>query len=223
MTNDTVRLTWESQRLELEWFGRTSTVADLVQAVGRACATEHRAGPLCKRCGKCCAQEIPVVGMDLAHLERGTGSRSVSSYLVLPGKRHEARSRRQVVVQLTRDLGVSQEDAERLHDFNNGDPAVLAKGANGECTFLCEGLCSIYGYRPLGCRLFHCKMGGRLSILHESIVRAGTWDLYSRLGMIEGKELSQNPFVGKSEWSEVLLSSLMPGEVQLSPIVESCL
>ena len=118
---------------------------------------------------------------------------------------------------------MSLPEAERLHDFNNGDPVLMAKAPGGECVFLDEGLCSIHGDRPLGCRLFHCRMGDRLSILHESIVRCGTWDLYARLGLIGAGELSGNPFVGKSRWDEVLLSSLMPSEVVLPPAVEICL
>lgn len=57
-------------------------------------------------------------------------------------------------------MTLSNEDVAQIEKKGHRDFWVCIDGylylrnVDGKCIFLEEGLCSIYGYRPLGCRLY---------------------------------------------------------------------
>jgi hypothetical protein len=224
--NGGIGISVRSGVLELEAWAEGATLGDLEAAVGRACSSADGGRRACAQCGTCCGQDIPVLGVDLEPLRAGLGERDVDALLrrlILPGVRPRASERRKAIRGLARDMGIPEEDAELLHDYNNGDPVIMGKAEAGACACRDGVLCSIYESRPLACRLFHCRMGKRLSVLHEGIVRHGAWHLYARLGWIGEGELRRNPFVGAADWRGIPLSAFDPPDVRLSEAAQDCL
>jgi Fe-S-cluster containining protein len=212
--------------LELDDCRDGATLGDLEEAVSRACALTDGGLGACARCGRCCAQDIPVMGVDLEPLLDAFGEPTADGLLrrlIPPDPRPDPAARRKAIRGLARDMGIPEADAELLHDYNNGDPVIMGKAADGACGRLRGKLCSIHAGRPLACRLFHCRLGGRLSVLHEGIVRHGAWHLYARLGWIGEGELHRNPFIGAGDWRGIPLSAFEPADVRLSEAARDCL
>lgn len=75
---------------------------------------------------------------------------------------------------------LSLEEEKRLHTTVHPKLGiVLDKNGDGSCVYLIEGKCSIYSERPLGCRMFDCRMGSLTGILPsndpEMIEAVGQW------------------------------------------------
>lgn len=129
---------------------------ELVQIMDAAFAdAARRAGPMlaCRPgCTQCCHGAFAINGLDAARLQSGMNALDISD----PDTAAELRRRAQVwLVQYRPDfpgdpstglLGTSEEDQARFEDFANDAPCPAL---NPE-----TGLCDIYPFRPMTCRVF---------------------------------------------------------------------
>ncbi|HET6487752.1 MAG TPA: hypothetical protein VFH83_15095, partial [Spirochaetia bacterium] len=127
-------------------------------------------------------------------------------YLRLP-ERPDLQKRRKGIRDLRETFGVPTRTATALYEYNNADPVCIAKADSGDCLFIREGLCAQYAVRPLVCRLYHCRLGEKLSALNEAIIGQGVWHSYCALGWIDEKEIAHNPFVGASDYQRIRLDA----------------
>jgi Fe-S-cluster containining protein len=208
-----LRFSSSSGKVELDFYSDDATLLDLVRGVEDARRRTDLKVSRCAGCGECCSQPIPVIGMDIPHLATGISAGLddvLSRHLVWPEWRPDGFERRKAIRELARDLAMSDDQAACAYDFNNGEPAILPRAADGTCRFLEKGLCTIYEHRPLACRIYLCAMGDRLSVLQESIVHHGTWHLYALAGWIEMNDIASNPFVHAATWEGVPVSAFAP-------------
>ena len=129
---------------------------ELVQIMDAAFAdAARRAGPMlaCRPgCTQCCHGAFAINGLDAARLQSGMNALDISD----PDTAAELRRRAQAwLVQYRPDfpgdpstglLGTSEEDQARFEDFANDAPCPAL---NPE-----TGLCDIYPFRPMTCRVF---------------------------------------------------------------------
>lgn len=210
MTVDDVRLAILSDRIELEGYSDEATLLDLVRGIEQVRLRSDLKVSRCAGCGGCCRETIPVLGVDLASLATAFGApdeRSVLERLAVPDVRPSGHERREAIRKLSRDTGLSPEQAEWLYDFNNGEQVSLRRADDGSCEFLRGGMCRIYEARPLVCRLYLCIMGDQLSGMQECIVRQGVWHLYERAGWLRRDDIPNNPFVQVGRWEDARLSA----------------
>lgn len=204
-----VNLVVQSDRIELEGFVEGSTLHDLVQSIEDFRLDSNLKVKACAGCAECCKEPIPVIGSDLCNLKVAmalSDERDVVKHLVIPEYRPSAHERRIAAKKLSVESKMPIVQAQRMYDFNNGDPIVLERTTEGHCRFLKDRFCSIYEQRPLTCRLYLCQMGDRLSVVQENVNRQGLWYLYQRLGWIDREDIADNPFAGTRCWEEALLS-----------------
>jgi len=164
----------------------------------------------CAGCGGCCREKIPVLGPDMPLLQAGLGlSRQETLNLleIPPGPDLEQREKE--IKDFSRLMGVSREQAAFMYDFNVMEFAYFRRTPEGSCPFLGEdGNCCIYDNRPYTCRLYVCLMGQRLAMLQESVIKAGTWQLYYLLGKADRDFVAGNPFVEKGSYDQVYVQDL---------------
>ncbi len=161
----------------------------------------------CQGCGKCCKDNIPVLGLDLPVIPGGlasTGEGEPGSCIVLPEK-PDLEARRKALTELRRTNGLTELEAALIYEYNNSEPLILARQQGGACLFLKNRLCSVYGRRPYSCGLYLCNMGEKLSYIQEMIIRQGTWHAYHLLGWVSAEEISHNPFLKASSYDELLV------------------
>lgn len=129
---------------------------ELVQIMDAAFAdAARRAGPMlaCRPgCTQCCHGAFAINGLDAARLQSGMNALDISD----PDTAAELRRRAQVWLDQYRPdfpgdpatgiLGASEEDQARFEDFANDAPCPAL---NPE-----TGLCDIYPFRPMTCRVF---------------------------------------------------------------------
>lgn len=150
----------------------------------------------CKGCGKCCKDNIPVLGLDMALIP--------DTSILLPDK-PDLEARRKSLLELKRTNGLSELEAALIYEYNNAEPLILSKLENGACLFLEEALCSVYGRRPYSCGLYLCNMGERLSYIQEMVIRQGTWHAYQLLGWVTPEEIPHNPFLRADSYDKLLV------------------
>jgi Fe-S-cluster containining protein len=204
-----VELAVQGERIELLGYGKGATLSGLAEAVEAIRVTPGLITASCRGCGGCCAEAIPVLGLDLG------GGRGAYS-LALPGPPDRA-ERRHAVEQLAAEHELSREQAALLYDHNNAEPITLSRSC-GRCDNLSVGLCTIYGRRPYACRLYVCNMGERLEGVYEGIVALGTWHAYHVLGWIDEGDIAGNPFLGAGGYHEVPVEAF---EANLRSALES--
>ncbi len=197
-----VRLCVRDHAIELAGYEPEATVRDLVEEIERFRLREtHLITSACAGCGLCCHQRPPVFAQDMDDLAAGSGRlvdaddrrRFLSSVLEYPSP-PDMRARAAGIRDLARDMGMTPGQATGTYEYNRAEPIVLRHGADGMCGFLRDGMCTIYPYRPLTCRLYLCNMGERLSLLQERIATEGTWHAYEALGWTEGVDMAHNTF-----------------------------
>jgi Fe-S-cluster containining protein len=212
-----VALAVDQGHIELERYAPDATVRDLVEEVERfRLERTELVTSRCAGCGECCNQRIPVFAEDI---ERLCSSRAgltgearqafLSEAIELP-QRPDMAARAAGIKDMVRDMGMTQEEATSIYEFNQAEPIVLRHGADGMCGFLRAGMCTIYPYRTLTCRLYVCNMAERLSILQERMVTEGTWHAYEALGWTAGADLSHNAFRAAASSWELPLSAFEP-------------
>lgn len=210
MAVEDVRLVILSDRIELEGYSDEATLQDLVRGIERVRLRSDLKVSRCAGCGGCCRQPIPVLGVDLANLATALSApdeRSVLERLAVPDVRPSGHERRAAIRKLSRDTGLSLEQAEWIYDYNNGEQVSPRRADNGSCEFLRGGMCTIYELRPLVCRLYLCTMGDRLSVMQENISRQGVWHLYEHVGWLCRDDIASNPFVQVRSYEEARLSA----------------
>ena len=213
VTEPTLHFSSSAGRVELESYSEVATLADLVRGVETARLQTSLAVSQCAGCGKCCYEPIPVIGTDIPQLAAGMGVQEtevLDRHLVWPESRPSGEERHEAIRELARGMSMSDEQAAYAYDFNNGEPVILPRAADGACRFLDVGLCTIYEHRPLACRIYLCAMGDQLSMLQEGIVHHGTWHLYSRAGWIAEAHIAANPFLKALSWETVPIASFAP-------------
>jgi Fe-S-cluster containining protein len=128
----------------------------LVQILDAALAdTARRSGDwlVCKPgCTQCCVGVFAIHQLDAARLQQGLQALAISD----PERAHSVRERAHRSVErlaggfpgdpATGLLDSSEEAAERFEDFANDEPCAALDPATG--------LCDLYLYRPLTCRVF---------------------------------------------------------------------
>jgi Fe-S-cluster containining protein len=204
-----VTLVVADDRIELSAYGPEATVRDLVEEVERYRLAEARLlTARCAGCGRCCDQRIPVFAEDM---DRLCGSRDgladaaarrafLESALEMPSP-PDMDARHTGIRDMVRDMGMSAPEATAIYEFNQAEPIVLRHGEDGKCAFLRDGMCTIYPFRTLTCRLYVCNMGERLSVLQERMVTEGTWHAYQALGWTGDASLDHNAFrAAESAW-----------------------
>ena len=195
----------ENGAIEIGDCSRDSTLQDLVDALG-GWLTGHGA---CRRCTRCCTDVIPLNGFEIQRLQdsvRGASIAERAPYLRMP-EPPDLHRRREGIREMQRTFEMSTKAATALYEHNNADPVCIAKADTGDCFFIRDGLCTRYSTRPLVCRLYHCRLGKRLSALNESIIAQGVWHSYSVLGWIDEKDLAHNPFVGAASYRQIRLDA----------------
>lgn len=161
----------------------------------------------CRGCGKCCKDDIPVLGLDLPVMPGGLSAvreAPAGSCIVLPEK-PDLQFRRKALLELQRTNGLTELEASLIYEYNNAEPLILARQKNGACLFLKNRLCSVYGRRPYSCGLYLCNMGERLSYIQEMVIRQGTWHAYHLLGWVSAEEIPHNPFLKASSYDGLLV------------------
>lgn len=196
----------ENEEIELKYYDPDTTLAELVEALEAFRLDCRLKTSECKGCGKCCSDNIPVLGLDMKLLTDGLGTdfgKAVQSVLVLPEKPDIA-FRRKAIREMAESASITALEAALLFEYNNAEPIILSKKKNGECCFLERSLCSKYSIRPYSCGLYLCNMGPRLSYIQEMIIRQGTWHAYYLLGWIDEEEISHNPFLRSDSYGRLL-------------------
>jgi hypothetical protein len=191
-----VKLVVDGDRIELVDYTGEATLVDLADAVEGIRTTPGLITTGCRGCGGCCAEPIPVLGLDIAAGADNYG-------LALPSP-PDPSERREAVKQLVSEHGISSEEAALIYDHNNAEPVTLRRSC-GCCDNLEGGLCRIYEQRPFICRLYVCNMADRLESVYEGIVAMGTWHAYHVLGWIDREEIAGNPFLSVGRFDRVLL------------------
>lgn len=161
----------------------------------------------CQGCGKCCKDNIPVLGLDLPVIPGGLSvirGGLQDNCIILPEK-PDIEARQKALNELQRTNGLTKLEASLIYEYNNSEPLILAKQQGGACLFLKNNLCSVYGARPYSCGLYLCNMGERLSYIQEMIIRQGTWHAYQLIGWVSIEEISHNPFLKASSYDELLV------------------
>ena len=182
-----------------------STLQELVDALSQW-MTVHRT---CRGCTQCCRDVIPLNGIEVRRLQatfRAASMAEALPYLRMPA-RPDLQRRREGIRELQDTFEVPARTATVLYEYNNADPVCIAKTDTGDCFFIRDGLCARYATRPLVCRLYHCRLGERLSALNEAIIAHGVWHSYSVLGWIDEKEIAHNPFVGADDYGRIRLDA----------------
>ena len=161
----------------------------------------------CNRCGDCCHDNVPILGIDIIKLMRYLKLKNINKdlqFLNYPRKPH-LNHRKKSLKELSQLFGLSEFEAAIFYEYNNSEPVVLCKNDKGKCIFHNNSGCSIYKIRPYICRLYHCKCGEKLSYLKEMIVSQGTWHAYYVLDWIDKEEIKHNPFLTGNTYSDILL------------------
>ena len=140
----------------------------------------------------------------------------LGAVLELP-ERPDAERYRKGIADLARQFDLSPRDARLIYEYNNSEPIILARGADGACVFLRDGWCTIYDYRTIIGRLYVCNMAERFAVLEEQIVVQGTWHAYARLGWIEPELLEGNPFFETESAWDIPLSSFQAPSPESNP------
>lgn len=198
----------DNEEIELKSFSAEATLVELVDALEDFRLKLSLKTINCKGCGECCSDNIPVLGLDLQVLQEGleiSFDKAAKDFLVLPEK-PDLSLRRKAIGEMSKAADITQLEAALLYEYNNAEPIILAKQDNGECCFLKNRLCSRYVIRPYSCGLYLCNMGEKLSYIQEMIIRQGTWHAYYKLGWIGGEEISHNPFLKASKYSDLLVA-----------------
>ena len=193
-----VEVAVQAGRIELVGYGEEASLAELADAIERIRVAPGLITASCRGCGGCCAEEIPVLGLDLQ-------GRIDKDSLTLP-KPPDPAERREAVEQLAGEHRLSLEEATLLYDHNNAEPITLRRCC-GRCVNLAGGLCTIYERRPYICRLYVCNMGERLEGVYQGIVALGTWHAYQVLGWIGEEDLAGNPFITAGGYRDVRVAA----------------
>ena len=191
--------------IEIGELSTDSTLQELMDALGGWMA-DHRA---CRRCTRCCTDVIPLNGIEIKRLQHSLGGASTVEqlpHLLLPAP-PDLRRRRDGIRELQQTFEMPITTATAFYEHNNADPVCIAKVDTGDCWFIRDGLCARYDTRPLVCRLYHCRLGEKLSALNEAIIGQGVWHSYCVLGWIEEKEIAHNPFVTASSYHQIRLDA----------------
>lgn len=197
----------EKRTIELVEYSEDTTLNELVDGLETFRLENSLKTRNCQGCGKCCKDNIPVLGLDLAVIPGGLsviGVESRESCVVMP-ERPDIEARRKALNELERTNKLTKLEASLIYEYNNSEPLILAKQQGGACLFLKSKLCSVYGARPYSCGLYLCNMGERLSYIQEMIIRQGTWHAYQLLGWVSIEEISHNPFLKASSYDELLI------------------
>ncbi len=199
-----LRITDENA-VELAHYSAGATLGELIVRINDLYLRERVGDRLCTGCGRCCGDPIALGGHDLKRFSdagilthpipaQENAPAAASEILCMPSA-PDLVERKRGIFEMRRQYGFDESIATLLYEYNTADPVRLSKRDDGMCVFLSiDGLCSIYEYRPLVCRLYVCKTGERLSALHESIVAQIAWHGYEYLGWVDRGELSHNPF-----------------------------
>lgn len=215
-----IELRIENGRIELGDYHPSASLGDLIDDLDVVRTTEGLRTSSCHVCGECCADLIPLFGMDLVSLAKRFDmslDTLVETTLVLPEK-PDLTERREAIASLARDSGTDTTTAALLFEFNSAEPITFQRSANGVCLLQKNLLCTIYGDHPVACRFYQCTMAERLSVLYENVVRQGIWHSYAVLGWIDEAEISHNPFVGAGSVGEIPLDRF---DVDLSEALEA--
>lgn len=197
----------EKRAIELVGYDSGATLTELVATLEDFRLKNSLKTRNCRGCGKCCKDNIPVLGLDLPVIAGEppfTEEKLQDSGIVLPEK-PDLEARRKSLLELQRTNGLTGLEAAVIYEYNNSEPLILAKQKDGACLFLKDRLCSVYGRRPYSCGLYLCNMGERLSYVQEMILRQGTWHAYMLLGWVAPEELPHNPFLKTSSYDELLV------------------
>lgn len=202
-----VKFIVEEDKIELEYYSDDATLKELADGVNEFRLTNELETKYCEGCGRCCIQDVPVVGLDLILLQKKLGlslNEVVEKFTVLPTK-PDLDARRKGVRDFMKTCDTDIVQASILYDYNQCEPLLIPRRKNGTCIFLQEGsgLCSIFEYRPFTGDLYVCNMGNNLSSIQEMVVRHGTWHAYYLLGWIEKEEIEYNPFLYSEDFDKM--------------------
>lgn len=191
--------------IEIESYSEDCSLAEL------ACALDKIGSEslTCDKCGKCCCDTVPILGLDMLSLMDKTGLPSIPEdypSFEFPQK-PDMKLKHKSIRELNQMFKLSNHDAELFYEYNSSEPVTLRKKDDGQCIFSTENLCGQYQVRPFICQLYQCRFGEKLSYLKEMIVSQGIWHSYFIMGWINEREISHNPFLSKDSFSEVLLKS----------------
>ena len=197
----------DKKTIELAGYSDDTTLNELVSGLEAYRMKNSLKTRNCQGCGKCCKDDIPVLGFDLPVIPGGLSLKhetSSDSCIVLPEK-PDNEARQKALLELQRTNGLTKLEASLIYEYNNSEPLILARQQDGACLFLKNRLCSVYGRRPYSCGLYLCNMGERLSYIQEMIIRQGTWHAYNLMGWVSAEEISHNPFLKSRSYDELLV------------------
>lgn len=197
----------EEKKIELSGYSEDTTLNELVSELEAFRLKNRLKTRNCQGCGKCCKDNIPVLGLDLPEIPGGLSAVQEESYdscIVLPEKPCKE-TRQKALAELQRTNGLKKLEASLIFEYNNAEPLILSRQQDSTCLFLKNKLCSVYDKRPYSCGLYLCNMGEKLSYIQEMIIRQGTWHAYQLLGWVAAEEISHNPFLKARSYDELLV------------------
>ncbi|MFP4442081.1 MAG: YkgJ family cysteine cluster protein [Spirochaetia bacterium] len=185
-----IRLETQNGKIELISYSENALLGELIREVENH-RTSSRLGKECEFCGKCCYDEVPLTGADLAAF-----GESLYQIPSVPS----AQSREDGISRLISEHKLDRKTAALLFEYNTGEAVTPKRQTGGGCIHLLGSRCRIYEKRPMACRFYNCIMGENLKILYENIIRQGIWHSYYVLGKIPAASIAGNPFLsGKPE------------------------
>ncbi len=195
---------------------QTATVQDYLDAVNAFIDDEKLVRgenlSVCKGCDGCCRERIPLTYIDVLHMQQSAAIQAAST---------------------GGQLSLAGLLAKFAYVYVQGPIVDISFGCriNGACIWLDEGTgcCQNYAWRPLVCQSFICiPNSGKAKALRSVIINQGMDELVrqailaagatgSPLIMHEADEPAicladwpENPFSGKTAYSQVLLRDLCP-------------
>lgn len=183
--------------VELECYSDDCTLNELINRLADLSEQKN----MCRKCGKCCLDLIPLNGLEIMNIKRLD---SGFTGLVFPDKPN-VKGMEKSIHEMMNLFDLPKRHAEILHEYNTAEPIYMNKEMNGQCISQNDNLCAKYSMRPLICRLYHCKTGKKLSGIREIIISQGIWHSYYIMGWIDKSKIKNNPFLNASAYDEILL------------------
>jgi Fe-S-cluster containining protein len=162
---------------------------------------------LCKKCGKCCFDTIPIIGseikriMEVLNVDKLDSTFSYLKFPCIPSVEEKTKN----IVEIIRSFGMTRIEATMFYEFNAADPIIMNKNADGQCISISNDMCVKYKIRPMICRLYHCKTGAKLSNLREILISQGIWHSYLIMDWINENDIPYNPFLKSTNYDRLFI------------------